>query len=86
MVATHDPALIEVSRRLLERRFAPGLAHEHQMLYGVRPEEQRRLVRAGERVRVYIPFGDQWYPYLMRRMAERPANLALVLRALRSRR
>jgi proline dehydrogenase len=55
------------------------------MLYGIRPDEQLRLAAAGERVRIYTPFGDQWYGYLMRRMAERPANIALVLRALRSR-
>ena len=55
------------------------------MLYGIRPDEQRRLAEAGETVRVYVPFGVQWYGYLMRRMAERPANTALFLRALVSR-
>ena len=55
------------------------------MLYGVRPDEQRRLVEAGHRVRVYVPYGQEWYGYLMRRLAERPANLAFFLRALASR-
>jgi proline dehydrogenase len=55
------------------------------MLHGIRPDEQRRLARVGETVRVYVPFGVQWYGYLMRRMAERPANTALFLRALLSR-
>ena len=54
------------------------------MLFGVRGDEQVRLAAAGEEVRIYVPFGERWYPYLMRRMAERPANLALVLRALAS--
>jgi proline dehydrogenase len=52
------------------------------MLYGVRPDEQRRLAAAGETVRVYIPYGDEWYGYLMRRLAERPANVAFFLRSL----
>ena len=52
------------------------------MLYGIRPEEQRRLVKAGERVRVYIPYGHEWYGYLMRRLAERPQNLTFFLRSL----
>jgi proline dehydrogenase len=52
------------------------------MLYGIRPDEQRRLAAAGNRVRVYTPYGEEWYGYLMRRLAERPANLAFFLRAL----
>jgi proline dehydrogenase len=52
------------------------------MLLGVRPEEQRRLARQGEKVRVYVPYGEQWYGYLVRRLAERPANVALLLRTL----
>ncbi|HEY4534957.1 MAG TPA: proline dehydrogenase family protein [Enteractinococcus sp.] len=62
-----------------------GLANkdfEFQMLYGIRPELQEQLVQQGYRVRIYLPYGDQWYPYLMRRMAERPANLLLFLRSL----
>ncbi len=83
LIATHDPALIDGCHRLLAAR-GDGIAHEHQMLFGVRGDEQDRLVDAGEGVRIYVPFGERWYPYLMRRMAERPANLALVLRALAS--
>lgn len=85
MFATHDPKLVPVLReraRVCGRE--PG-GHEYQMLYGVRPDEQRRLAAEGETVRVYVPFGEQWYGYLMRRLAERPANTALFLRALVSR-
>ena len=82
MVATHDPRLIDATNRLVSEIRGAGFDHEYQMLNGVRPDEQARLVRAGERVRVYVPFGVQWYGYLMRRMAERPANTALFLRAL----
>jgi proline dehydrogenase len=56
------------------------------MLYGVRPDEQRRLAREGEKVRIYTPYGDEWYAYLMRRMAERPANTAFFLRSVLSKR
>ncbi|MBV8194819.1 MAG: proline dehydrogenase family protein [Candidatus Dormibacteraeota bacterium] len=82
MVATHDPALIDAARRMFNARSRNGHDHEFQMLYGIRPDEQLRLVAAGEKTRIYTPFGSQWYGYLMRRMAERPANLALVLRAV----
>ncbi len=85
MAATHDPKLVEATGRLVREIAEPGFKHEYQMLYGIRPEEQRRLVAAGETVRVYVPFGVQWYGYLMRRMAERPANTALFLRSLVSR-
>jgi proline dehydrogenase len=54
------------------------------MLYGIRPEEQRALAAAGHRMRVYVPYGDEWYGYFMRRLAERPANLAFFLRSLTS--
>ena len=80
MLATHDPRLVE--RALASGRTAP---YEFQMLYGIRPLEQERLVAAGHAVRVYVPYGDQWYGYLMRRLAERPANLVFFLRALVSR-
>ncbi|MGI8537912.1 MAG: proline dehydrogenase family protein [Mycobacteriales bacterium] len=80
MVATHDPALI--ARATAAR--APG-SFELQLLYGVRPGEQERLAAAGHRVRIYVPYGEQWYGYLMRRLAERPANLTFFLRALASR-
>jgi proline dehydrogenase len=82
LIATHDPALIGACHRLMAAAGDAGVPHEHQMLFGVRSDEQARLAAAGEEVRVYVPFGERWYPYLMRRMAERPANLALVLRAL----
>lgn len=85
MAATHDPKLVEATGRLISAIQGKGFPHEYQMLYGIRPDEQHRLVAAGETVRVYVPFGVQWYGYLMRRMAERPANTALFLRALMSR-
>ncbi|MGH7686130.1 MAG: proline dehydrogenase family protein [Candidatus Dormibacteria bacterium] len=81
MVATHDPLLVAAAQSVLTPP-SNGNGHEFQMLYGIRPDEQRRLAAGGERVRVYVPFGTQWYGYLMRRMAERPANLTLVLRAV----
>ena len=82
MIATHDPRLIAITRSLGLSR--PPVSFEHQMLYGVRPEEQRRLAATGAQVRVYVPYGNDWYRYLVRRLAERPANLALFLRSLRS--
>ncbi|HMA46108.1 MAG TPA: proline dehydrogenase family protein, partial [Frankiaceae bacterium] len=85
MVATHDPALIGLAGRLAGRLGRSPGEYEHQLLYGVRPDEQRRLVAAGRTVRVYVPYGDEWYGYLVRRLAERPANLAFFLRALVSR-
>jgi len=80
MIATHDPRLIAITGSLGLRR-APD-SFEYQMLYGVRPDEQRRLASAGARVRVYVPYGEDWYGYLVRRLAERPANLAFFLRSL----
>jgi len=82
MIATHDPRLIAITRSLGLGR-SPA-SFEHQMLYGVRPEEQLRLAATGAQVRVYVPYGNDWYRYLVRRLAERPANLALFLRSLRS--
>jgi proline dehydrogenase len=82
MIATHDPRLIAITRSLGLAR--PAGSFEYQMLYGVRPDEQRRLAASGAKVRVYVPYGGDWYPYLMRRLAERPANLALFLRSLGS--
>lgn len=78
-VATHDPGLIELTRQLGEKRSA---GFEFQMLYGVRQDEQQRLVDLGHDVRVYLPFGSAWYPYLTRRLAERPANAWFFFRAL----
>ena len=83
MVATHDPALISLTDELGRRREKGS--YEYQLLYGIRPNEQERLARQGDTVRVYVPYGDEWYGYLMRRLAERPANLAFFLRALASR-
>jgi proline dehydrogenase len=77
-LATHDEAIIAEAKRFAQ---AEGIApdrFEFQMLYGVRRDLQQRLVREGWRCRVYIPFGTQWYPYLMRRLAERPANIAFM--------
>src|SRR5690349_7428827 len=82
MIATHDPRLIEIASSLASRYGREQGSYEFQMLFGIRPEEQRRLVKAGERVRVYIPYGEEWYGYLMRRLAERPQNLSFFLRSL----
>jgi proline dehydrogenase len=82
MFATHDPRLVRIvgeRARWYDRK--PG-TYEYQMLFGVRPDEQRRLAQEGETVRVYVPFGSQWYGYLMRRLAERPANTTFFARAL----
>jgi len=82
MIATHDPRLVEIAASLASRYGREQGSYEFQMLYGIRPEEQRRLVESGERVRVYIPYGQEWYGYLMRRLAERPQNLSFFLRSL----
>src|SRR3954471_18122358 len=84
MIATHDPRLIEIASSLASRYGRDQGSYEFQMLYGIRPEEQRRLVQAGERVRVYIPYGQEWYGYLMRRLAERPQNLSFFVKSLLS--
>ena len=77
-IATHDEAIInEVKRFALEQGISPD-RFEFQMLYGVRRDLQDQLVDEGYRMRVYVPFGTQWYPYLMRRLAERPANVAFL--------
>jgi proline dehydrogenase len=85
MIATHDPRLIEIAFALAARHGRRPGSYEFQMLYGIRPREQERLAEAGETVRVYVPYGTQWYGYLMRRLAERPRNLAFFLRSLVSR-
>lgn len=82
MIATHDPRLIAITRSLGMARDAGSF--EYQMLFGVRPDEQRRLAASGAQVRVYVPYGGDWYPYLVRRLAERPSNLAFFLRSLMS--
>jgi proline dehydrogenase len=85
MIATHDPRLVAIGEDRAKWFDHSADEFEFQMLYGVRPEEQLRLVKAGYTVRVYVPYGTQWYGYLMRRLAERPANLAFFARALSSR-
>ncbi|HEU4348917.1 MAG TPA: proline dehydrogenase family protein [Actinoplanes sp.] len=85
MVATHDPRLIAIAEDRARWFDRSADQYEFQMLYGVRPEEQARLSADGHTMRVYVPYGDQWYGYLMRRLAERPANLAFFGRALVSR-
>lgn len=82
MLATHDPRLIHIGEALAVSTRRDKGTYEFQMLHGVRPEEQRRLAERGEKVRVYVPYGSDWWGYLMRRMAEKPANLALFLRSL----
>jgi len=82
MIASHDPRLIDIAGALATRYERTQGSYEFQMLYGIRPDEQQRLAEAGEKVRVYLPYGNEWYGYLMRRMAERPSNLALFLRSL----
>jgi proline dehydrogenase len=85
MVATHDPAIISAVPDVAGESGRGAGDFEYQMLYGIRDGEQRRLADAGNQVRVYVPFGTQWYGYFMRRLAERPANLVFFLRALAER-
>lgn len=82
MFATHDDRLISIAEALTRRYDRASDSYEFQMLYGVRRDEQRRLLVDGEKVRVYVPYGTEWYGYLVRRMAERPANLSLGVRAI----
>ena len=84
MVASHDPRLVEIAGALAVRHDRLKGSYEYQMLYGVRPDEQRRLAADGEKMRVYLPYGEDWYGYMVRRMAEKPANMALFLKALTS--
>jgi proline dehydrogenase len=84
MIATHDPRLIDIAGALAVQHDRAQGTYEYQMLYGVRPEEQRRLAASGEVMRVYVPYGEDWYGYLVRRLAERPANVQFFLRALAS--
>ena len=81
-IATHDERMIRATREFARDRGIPPSAFEFQMLYGIRRDLQRSIVAAGYNLRVYVPFGEAWYPYLMRRMAERPANLFFVVGAL----
>ena len=81
-IATHDERMIRATQEYARKTGKPNSAFEFQMLYGVRRDLQQRLVAQGYNLRVYLPFGEAWYPYLMRRMAERPANLFFVLNAV----
>ena len=81
-IATHDPAMIDATKQFVRQQ---GIAHdkfEFQMLYGIRTDLQQQLVREGYRLRVYIPFGTDWFPYFMRRLAERPANMMFFAKSL----
>ncbi len=81
-LATHDEAIIDHVLAFVERERIGPERFEFQMLYGVRRDLQDRLVAAGWTVRIYVPYGHEWYPYFMRRLAERPANLLFIVRNL----
>lgn len=81
MIGSHDPRLISIAQELAHRHGRKQGSYEFQMLYGIRTAEQRRLADEGERMRIYVPYGADWYGYFMRRLAERPANLAFFLRS-----
>jgi len=81
-IATHDDRLIEATKRFAREREINPDRFEFQMLYGIRRDLQDRLLREGYRVRIYVPYGTEWYPYLMRRLAERPANLLFIVRSV----
>jgi proline dehydrogenase len=83
-IATHDPVMIDATKAYAQRTRVANDKFEFQMLYGIRRDLQVSLVKEGYRVRVYVPFGKQWYPYFMRRLGERPANVAFVVRGLLS--
>jgi proline dehydrogenase len=82
MIASHDPRIVAIASSLASRYGRAQGSYEYQMLYGIRPEEQRRLARSGETMRVYVPYGQEWYGYLMRRLAERPQNLSFFMKSL----
>jgi proline dehydrogenase len=85
MVGSHDPAIVQRAHELAAQHSRAADSWEIQMLYGIRPDEQRRLAAAGTRVRAYVPYGSDWYAYFMRRLAERPANVGFFLRSLATR-
>jgi len=77
-LATHDEKIIEHMKQFARAENIPSTAYEFQMLHGVRRDLQQKLVRDGYALRVYVPFGTEWYPYFMRRLAERPANVFFI--------
>jgi proline dehydrogenase len=81
-IATHDPSMITATREFAGERGLAGSTFEFQMLYGIRRDLQAELTRGGYHVRVYVPFGREWFPYFMRRLGERPANVGFVIRSL----
>jgi proline dehydrogenase len=81
-LATHDATIINEAKAFATREHIPPDSFEFQMLYGIRRDLQKSLIREGWRMRVYVPFGTEWYPYLMRRLAERPANAVFVAKNL----
>ena len=83
-IATHDPKMIDATKEYVKGKGYASDRFEFQMLYGIRRDLQASLVKEGYRVRVYVPFGKQWYPYFMRRLGERPANVAFVLKGILS--
>ncbi len=85
MVASHDPTIIDAAGIIATECGRDSNSWEHQMLYGIRTDEQQRLAHNGSQVRVYLPYGQEWYGYFVRRLAERPANLTFFLRALTTR-
>ncbi|MEU5546324.1 proline dehydrogenase family protein [Streptomyces sioyaensis] len=85
MIGSHDPRMVAIGQELARRNGRKPADYEFQMLYGIREAEQQRLVADGHRMRVYIPYGTDWYGYFMRRLAERPANLGFFLRSLATR-
>jgi proline dehydrogenase len=85
-IATHDPAMIDATRAFAAARGIDASKYEFQMLYGIRRDLQNSLIREGLRVRVYVPFGREWFPYFMRRLGERPANIGFVVRGVLSER
>ena len=83
-IATHDPAMIAATKAFAAERGIPKDAYEFQMLYGIRRDLQTQLVAEGYRMRIYVPFGKQWFPYFMRRLGERPANVGFVVKGILS--
>jgi len=81
-IATHDDQIIDYTKQIVNKHGIPKTQFEFQMLYGIRPEKQLEIVNEGYKMRVYVPYGTDWYGYFMRRMAERPANVAFVIRGM----